>query len=118
MEYVVREVKTAIDSGVNDLTEVKLRIRDAYVDAQRWGGKVIAGHTMRCEPHEAVFSRDKPLTQASDFLFLVMELPDNWEQIREEEHAQWKAREAELEESGEVDQAKGSVTETVKSYHT
>jgi hypothetical protein len=34
--------------------EVKENIHAVYMTAQEWGGKVVAGYTVRCEPHEGI----------------------------------------------------------------
>jgi hypothetical protein len=67
---------------------VEEEIRAKYEAAHGWGGKVVAGYTMRCEPHEGLLPDEPALRVPSDFLFLVMELPDDWEEQRSQRYAQ------------------------------
>lgn len=87
MKYQVRDVQGATNRRLGEgeavfprtVEEVKEEIHSIYMAAQDWGGKVVAGYTLHCEPHEGLGSDEPSLQAASDFLFLVMELPDDFE---------------------------------------
>jgi hypothetical protein len=99
MKYEVHAIQATTDhphNGANIPTTVETvgdMIRAKYNAAHAWGGKVVAGYTMRCEPHESLYGSDPPLREPSDFLFLVMELPDDWQQRRAALQAQERALE-------------------------
>lgn len=54
-------------------------IRSAYAAAEGWGGKVVASYSMTCAPgYEGEIH--KPKGDPSECLFLIMELPDGYEE--------------------------------------
>ncbi len=101
MQYEVHAIQATTDhphDGANmpmTVGFVETVIQAKYEAAHAWGGKVIAGYTMRCEPHEGLSEGDPPLREPSDFLFIVMELPDDWHERRAQLLAQEQALEDE-----------------------
>ena len=102
MQYEVHAIQATTDHPQDRSTVpttvrfVEQLIQDKYEAAHAWGGKVVAGYTMRCEPHEGLSEGDPALREPSDFLFLVMELPDDWGQRRARLLAEKQALENEL----------------------
>jgi hypothetical protein len=96
MEYNISAIPSTEPQGYDrpDVTrsaaDIADDIRSTYVAAEGWGGKVIASYSMTCAPG---YEREihKPKGDPSKCLFLVMELPDGYE---EREEAEVRAREA------------------------
>lgn len=84
MEYeVVRVQSTALfrdKSVVRPAPDIASEIRGVYERAQEWGGQIIASHTLTCAPERqrVGHSRNVPKGEPSECLFLVMELPDGY----------------------------------------
>jgi hypothetical protein len=98
MEYNVSAIPSTETGGYDhaDMTrsaaDIADDIRSTYAAAEGWGGKVIASHSMICTPgYESEIH--EPKGDPSECLFLVMELPDGYE---ERDAAEVRARTAVL----------------------
>jgi hypothetical protein len=96
MEYNVAPIPStevighAAKNVVRSAADIADDIRSTYVAAETWGGKVIAEYSMTCAPeHEGDINN--PKGDPSECLFLVMELPDGYE---EREKAEVRAAQA------------------------
>jgi hypothetical protein len=102
MEYEVAHIPSTSlfrdKSVVKSAEQIAIEIRARYEYAQRWGGRVIAHHTLTCTPERQTVGRSRfiPKGDPSDCLFLVMELPDGY---MEREKAEVRARQAASTES-------------------
>lgn len=96
MEYNVAPIPSTEVIGhdaknvVRSAADIADDIHSTYAAAEIWGGKVIASYSMTCAPaHEGDINN--PQGDPSECLFLVMELPDGYE---ERERAEVRARQA------------------------
>jgi hypothetical protein len=97
MEYNVSAIPSTEIGGYDraDVTrsaaDIADDIRSTYAAAEGWGGKVIASYSLTCSPANELGDIHKPKGDPSECLFLVMELPDGYE---EREAAEVRARRA------------------------
>jgi hypothetical protein len=96
MEYNVSAIPSTAPQGYDraDITrsaaDIADDIRSTFAAAEGWGGKVIASYSITCAPgYEGEIH--KPKGDPSECLFLVMELPDGYE---ERDAAEVRARQA------------------------
>jgi hypothetical protein len=85
MEYLVRGIPSVNSANTREdgspdtrtIEDVEGEIGSEYIKAERWGGRVIAAHTLTCGP--CVFDEGelRNIKEPTDFLFVVSARPDD-----------------------------------------